>query len=286
MASKDLIVNEIRDKLPKNSESQARLVDRFLEQLAIGPYDKKYWPAKDVFKCSKDLTGKKIPYNVLENCVFKRGQNLLETVQNLCSGMDSVLKWTFADCNGYGDGSNRALRSITKLSNLCGKIIKNIKKAHYPPITPDPPCPYDGKNKICDGSGKCGLAHFGSCVQFEKMTAGCRQQEVGQMITNIMKMLNAAAEPFESGKCNNNSRSLGFRAIFPDVKDVPECKVSAGAVPCGKFKGLSAIVDPMEFHDLVSAFHSSWTSNGHCNREFGVHFSAYLDRLKNSIKNC
>ena len=144
-----------------------------MEQLAIGPYDKKYWPAKDVFKCSKDLTGKKIPYNVLENCVFKRGQNLLETVQNLCSGMDSVLKWAFMDCAESGKGNKRAMSSIKRLDNLCEKMIKIIKKTHKPPIDPKPPksdCPYDGKNKICDpnsGSGKCGLAHFGSCVQYE-----------------------------------------------------------------------------------------------------------------------
>ena len=71
---------------------------------------------------------------------------------------------------------------------------------------------------------------------FKKITSGCRQPEVGMLINDIIKMLSAAAEPFESNKCNNTSRSLGFRAIFPDVKDVPECKVGAGAVPCGKFK--------------------------------------------------
>merc|ERR1712035_210351 len=29
---------------------------------------------------------------------------------------------------------------------------------------------------------------------------------------------------------------MGFRAIFPDVKDVPECTVAAGAVPCDKLQ--------------------------------------------------
>ena len=122
------------------------------------------------FQCSKDLTGTNIPNTVLENCVFQRGANLLETVENICSGMNSVLKWTFMDCTKSGKGNKRAMSSIKRLDNLCGKIIKIIKKTHKPPIDPKPPksdCPYDGKNKICDGSGKCGLAHFGSCVKYE-----------------------------------------------------------------------------------------------------------------------
>ena len=107
------------------------------------------------------------------------------------------------------------------------------------------------------------------------------------LISNIVSMLTAAAEPFESEKCGNSARSMGFRAILPQVKDIPECKAAAGAVPCSKFEDLSAITDPLEFHNLVSNFHKSWTSkSSKCNREFGVHFSAFLDRLKNAIKNC
>ena len=49
-------------------------------------------------------------------------------------------------------------------------------------------------------------------------------------------MLSAASEPFETDKCGSNVRFLGFRAIFPDVKDVPECTVAAGAVPCDKLQ--------------------------------------------------
>ena len=49
-------------------------------------------------------------------------------------------------------------------------------------------------------------------------------------------MLSAAAEPFETSTCDNAARSMGFRQLFPDVKDVPECKKAAGAVPCAKFK--------------------------------------------------
>ena len=80
---------------------------------------------------------------------------------------------------------------------------------------------------------QCGIMN---ALNFKKITAGCRQQEVGMLIKNIIGMLSAAAEPFESKKCKKITRSGGFRAIFPDVKDVPECKVSAGAVPCGKLK--------------------------------------------------
>ena len=56
------------------------------------------------------------------------------------------------------------------------------------------------------------------------------------LISNIIAMLSAASEPFETDKCGSNVRFLGFRAIFPDVKDVPECTVAAGAVPCDKLQ--------------------------------------------------
>ena len=49
-------------------------------------------------------------------------------------------------------------------------------------------------------------------------------------------MLSAASEPFETDKCGTDIRFMGFRAIFPDVKDVPECTVAAGAVPCDKIQ--------------------------------------------------
>ena len=68
------------------------------------------------------------------------------------------------------------------------------------------------------------------------MSANCRQQEVGMLISEIINMLSAAAEPFETSTCDNAARSMGFRQLFPDVKDVPECKKAAGAVPCAKFK--------------------------------------------------
>ena len=70
------------------------------------------------------------------------------------------------------------------------------------------------------------------------MTAGCRQQEVGMLISMISQFISAAAEPFETEKCPNNPVRgiLGFRQIFPDVKDVPECTTDTGAVPCGRVK--------------------------------------------------
>ena len=172
---------------------------------------------------------------------------------------------------------------MQKLNQLCGNM-----KRKYPDSTPSQnTCPYEGRIKICDNSDKCGLSNFGACVQLERMTKNCRQQEVGMLISNIMAMLSAASEPFESEKCRSTARFMGFRAIFPDLKDVPECTVAAGAVPCDKFQGLSNITDPMRFHDLVLDFHNSWTFKSRiCNAEFGVHFSAYLSRLKNAIKNC
>ena len=75
------------------------------------------------------------------------------------------------------------------------------------------------------------------------MTKDCRQQEVGMLISNIINMLTAASEPFETGKCGSTVRFLGFRAIFPDVKDVPECTVAAGAVPCEKLQFWFKIVN-------------------------------------------
>ena len=68
------------------------------------------------------------------------------------------------------------------------------------------------------------------------MTEDCRQQEVAMLITNIIAMLSAAAEPFETSKCKTAAKMAGFRFLFPDVKDVPECNVSAGAVPCDKLQ--------------------------------------------------
>ena len=72
--------------------------------------------------------------------------------------------------------------------------------------------------------------------KISEITSDCRQQEVEYLITQIVRMISAASEPFQTKICKNTVKSMGFRFIFPDVKDVPECAVSAGAVPCIKFK--------------------------------------------------
>ena len=91
------------------------------------------------------------------------------------------------------------------------------------------------------------------------MTAGCRQQEVGMLISMISQFLSAAAEPFETKKCPNNPvrGMVGFRQIFPDVKDVPECTADTGAVPCGKLKAWFIL--ELVFGDFLDAkFFSSF----------------------------
>jgi len=283
MESKDAVVSELPNEIPTGLLKH-RLVTRWFERVFIGVMDKRNWPEeKNEYACAKKLS-EKVPDSVLPGCGFEEGSTAAETIANICDGMENVLEWAYQGCYVKGTGNNRAIRTMEKLKQLCG----NMKKKF--PILPTPPpnsCPYQGKNKICDGSDKCGLSHFGACVQLETMAKNCRQQEVGMLISNIMAMLSAASEPFEAGKCRSTVRFMGFRAIFPDVKDVPECTVAAGAVPCDKFQGLSGITDPMQFHDLVFDLHKTWTSKSRiCNAEFGVHFSAYLSRLKNAIKNC
>ena len=68
------------------------------------------------------------------------------------------------------------------------------------------------------------------------MTKDCRQPEVRMLIEKITTFLTIASEPFQASKCRSTARFMGFRAIFPEVKDVPECTIAAGAVPCDKFK--------------------------------------------------
>ena len=158
-----------------------QLSRKFVDQMLLGPYDIKHLPEKMPFECSKDLNNVKIPNEVLKDCQFKKGENIVETAENLCASMHSVLTWTFEDCDAKVRGERRARRSIKKLGNLCGKMLKVLRKKnpqpkpeatffHHTPDPepkPEPTCPYDGNNKICVGSDKCGLAHFASCVQLE-----------------------------------------------------------------------------------------------------------------------
>lgn len=135
-----------------------------MKEFEQGVFDRHYWPKeKKAFRCSRDLESK-LPEDVLENCTFEKGASLLENVTNMCRDMKNVLGWALAGCHVDGDGNKRARRRMQNVADLCKKMIKKLDPKK--PI-PDSNCPYDGDNTICDGSDKCGLAHFGSCVQLK-----------------------------------------------------------------------------------------------------------------------
>ena len=157
MKSKDVLVSKL--ELP-----DSRLSERWLERVTIGVMDKRFWPdEKKEYKCAKSLV-EKVPENILPGCEFEEGASSAETVINICNGMKNVLKWANQGCYVKGNGNNRAVRTMNTLNKLCDNM---KRKFPYYPTPPKNTCAYDGNNKICDNSSKCGLSHFGSCVQLE-----------------------------------------------------------------------------------------------------------------------
>ena len=143
------------------------LIRLFLKQFGIGVFDKKFFPGeKRAFRCSKNLHSK-IPDDVLPKCMFENRNDLFDTVEAMCDDMEAVLNWTFENCHVKGNGNRRAIGQIRKTKAVCNRMKKVLKKNKKPVEPPNGKCPYGSKNRICDGSNKCGLIHFGSCVQLE-----------------------------------------------------------------------------------------------------------------------
>ena len=93
-------------------------------------YDKKFFAEKKVeHKCAKELSSE-LPKDFLENCQFKEGQDTSETISNICSGMDTILRWAFEDCSAkkVGRGNKRAQISVRALGNLCKRMEKKYSK--------------------------------------------------------------------------------------------------------------------------------------------------------------
>ena len=159
MKRKDKLVSEL--EIPENS-----LTRRWLEKVIIGVMDKKDWPEeKNEYRCAKKLY-EEVPKNILPGCGFKNSGTSAEKIIEICRGMKDVLEWAYEGCHVQGNGNARAVRTMQKLNQLCG----NMKKKYEPSPKPVPKpgtCPFDGKNKICDESDKCGLSYFSSCVQLE-----------------------------------------------------------------------------------------------------------------------
>ena len=169
MNSKDLLVSNL--KLPETGISK-----RWSKKVTVGVFDKRFWSEeKRAYKCAKSLD-QKVPDSVLSGCKFEEGESQAETIKNICDGMKNVLEWTNQGCYGKTNGSKRAIRTMKSLNKLCANMKKRFphNPSPNPNPTPDPnptppknTCAYDGDNKICDNSGKCGLSNFGSCVQLE-----------------------------------------------------------------------------------------------------------------------
>ena len=157
MNSKDLLLSKV--ELPVS-----RLYERWLGKVITGVFDKRFWPEEGkAYKCAKSLD-QKVPGDVLPGCKFEEGANSAETLKNICDGMKNVLEWTNQGCSEKTKGSNRAIRSMKGLNKLCANMKRRFP---HKPTPPKNTCAYDGDNKICDNSGKCGLSNFGSCVQLE-----------------------------------------------------------------------------------------------------------------------
>ena len=169
MKSKDLLLSKV--ELPVT-----RLYERWLGKVITGVFDKAFFPEEQrAYKCAKSLD-QKVPDDVLSGCKFEEGASSAETLKNICDGMKNVLEWTNESCYGKTNGSKRAIRTMKSLNKLCANMKRKFphNQTPNPNPTPDPnpnppknTCAYDGDNKICDNSGKCGLSNFGSCVQLE-----------------------------------------------------------------------------------------------------------------------
>ena len=167
MNSKDLLVSNL--KLPETGISK-----RWSKKVTVGVFDKRFWSEeKRAYKCAKTLD-QEIPDSVLSGCKFEEGESQAETIKNICDGMKNVLEWTNQGCYGKTNGSKRAIRTMKSLNKLCANMKRRFPHNPTPNPTPDPnptppenTCAYDGDNKICDNSRKCGLSNFGSCVQLE-----------------------------------------------------------------------------------------------------------------------
>ena len=157
MKSKDLLVSNL--KLPETGISK-----RWSKKVTVGVFDKRFWSEeKRAYKCAKSLD-QKVPDSVLSGCKFEEGESQAETIKNICDGMKNVLEWTNEGCFEKTNGSKRAIRTMKSLNKLCANMKRRFP--HNPP-PPQNTCAYDGDNKICDNSGKCGLSNFASCVQLE-----------------------------------------------------------------------------------------------------------------------
>ena len=157
MKSKDLLLSKV--ELPVT-----QLFKRWLGKVITGVFDKAFFPEEQrAYKCAKSLD-QKVPDDVLSGCKFEEGSSSAETLKNICDGMKNVLEWTNEGCYGKINGSKRAIRTMKSLNKLCANMKRRF--SHNPP-PPQNTCVYDGDNKICDNSGKCGLSNFASCVQLE-----------------------------------------------------------------------------------------------------------------------
>ena len=87
------------------------------------------------FKCAKDLSAA-IPTDIFDSCTslsYDFEESSLENVvKNLCKDFQSVLEWSFSDCNkkerNKSSASGRAAAQKRKTKNVCRRISRRFQK--------------------------------------------------------------------------------------------------------------------------------------------------------------
>ena len=168
----------------------------------------------------------------------------------------------------------------------------NPKPTYKPPGT----CPWSTDlSGDCPGiPNKCNLKYFRVCGEnfFNKVYNDiCRWQDAKQLIPMFTAKLVPLGSAFESSmglQCTGyGSRSIQdllgaeAKALADSERDIPQCKPSAGAVPC-MYVDFSEVTTARQFHVKMENLFNKWLRH-HCNAEWQVHFRALLIRMRHSL---
>ena len=106
-------------------------------QLLTNFNDKRWFKEgkKRQFKCAKDLSAA-IPTDIFDSCTslsYDFAESSFENVvNNLCEDFQSVLEWSFSDCNkkerNKSSASGRAAAQKRKTQNVCRRISRRFQK--------------------------------------------------------------------------------------------------------------------------------------------------------------
>ena len=106
-------------------------------QLLTNFNDKRWFKEgkKRQFKCAKDLSSA-IPTDIFDSCTslsYDFEESSFENVvNNLCEDFQSVLEWSFSDCNkkerNKSSANGRAAAQKRKTQNVCRRISRRFQK--------------------------------------------------------------------------------------------------------------------------------------------------------------